>query len=120
MLHGVKKKHPELSEADLWTYAGAVSCQLMGGPEVPHRFGRTDDANGDNCPPNGRLPDASQGATHLRDVFGRMGFNDREIVVLSGGHTVGRCHITRSGYVVRNHQDNSCIAAMMGLGPAIH
>jgi catalase (peroxidase I) len=43
-------------------------------------------------PPNGRLPDASQGAQHLRDVFGRMGFNDREIVALSGGHTLGRCH----------------------------
>jgi catalase (peroxidase I) len=43
-------------------------------------------------PPNGRLPDASKGAQHLRDVFGRMGFNDREIVALSGGHTLGRCH----------------------------
>jgi len=27
-----------------------------------------------------------------------MGFNDQEIVALSGGHTVGRCHIVRSGF----------------------
>ena len=35
---------------------------------------------------------------HLRDVFGRMGFNDREIVALSGGHTLGRMHKVRSGF----------------------
>lgn len=39
-----------------------------------------------------------QGAAHLRDVFGRMGFNDQEIVALSGAHTLGRCHMTRSGF----------------------
>ena len=42
--------------------------------------------------PDGRLPDASKGAQHLRDVFFRMGFNDQEIVALSGSHTlVCRC-----------------------------
>lgn len=34
----------------------------------------------------------------MRDVFYRMGFNDREIVALSGAHTLGRGHFTRSGY----------------------
>ena len=46
----------------------------------------------------GRLPDAAQGAQHLRDVFHRMGFDDRDIVALSGAHTLGRCHKTRSGF----------------------
>ena len=27
-----------------------------------------------------------------------MGFNDQEIVALSGAHTLGRCHMTRSGF----------------------
>lgn len=27
------------------------------------------------------------------------GFNDQEIVALSGAHTLGRCHADRSGYV---------------------
>jgi len=31
-------------------------------------------------------------------VFYRMGFDDREIVALSGAHAVGRCHTDRSGF----------------------
>ena len=98
MLHLVKKKYPQISMADLWAFAGCAAIEFMGGPMPPFKFGRTDEADNSKCPPNGRLPDASQGADHLREVFGRMGFNDQEIVVLSGGHTVGRCHEVRSGY----------------------
>lgn len=47
-------------------------------------------------PPGGRLPAADKGnpmatAKGLRDVFYRMGFNDRDIVALSGAHALGRC-----------------------------
>lgn len=98
MLHEVQKKHPEISEADLWTAAGCYATEFMGGPVVPHRFGRKDAADGSACPPNGRIPDASQGADHVREMFTRMGFNDQETVALIGAHTVGRCHIVRSGY----------------------
>ena len=38
-------------------------------------------------------------ATHLREIFGRMGFNDQEIVALAGAHALGRCHADASGYV---------------------
>ncbi len=98
MLHLVQKKYPQISNADMWAFAGCVAIEFMGGPMPPFKFGRTDDADGKRCPPNGRLPDASQGADHLREIFNRMGFNDQEIVALSGGHTVGRCHEVRSGY----------------------
>jgi len=94
----VKKKHPEVSFADIWTLAGCASIEFMGGPKIPHNFGRTDDNDGSACPAHGRLPDAAQGADHIRDVFGRMGFTDRETVALIGAHTVGRCHLARSGY----------------------
>eukprot|EP00008_Paramoeba_atlantica_P010486 CAMPEP_0201492038 /NCGR_PEP_ID=MMETSP0151_2-20130828/32033_1 /ASSEMBLY_ACC=CAM_ASM_000257 /TAXON_ID=200890 /ORGANISM="Paramoeba atlantica, Strain 621/1 / CCAP 1560/9" /LENGTH=398 /DNA_ID=CAMNT_0047878687 /DNA_START=52 /DNA_END=1248 /DNA_ORIENTATION=+ len=98
MLLPIKQQHPEISYSDLWTFAGTRAVEFLGGPKVPHNFCRKDAANGSFCPPNGRLPDASQGAEHLRDVFYRMGFNDREIVCLSGAHTLGRCHRTRSGF----------------------
>jgi hypothetical protein len=98
ILMPVKEQYPELSFADLWTYTGAQAIEFMGGPKIPHYFGRSDHPDGKKCPANGRLPDASKGAQHLRDIFYRMGFNDREIVALSGAHTLGRCHIERSGY----------------------
>jgi catalase (peroxidase I) len=56
--------------------------------------------------PDGRLPNPDTGrpggadkddAAHLREVFGRMGFNDQEIVALSGAHALGRCHVDFSG-----------------------
>jgi len=97
-LQPVKEAHPEITNSDLWAFAGCTAVEFLGGPKVPVSFGRQDHANGSYCPPNGRLPDASQGAQHLRDVFYRMGFNDREIVALSGAHTLGRCHQVRSGY----------------------
>lgn len=51
---------------------------------------------------SGRLPNADMGSVgktiqHVRDVFYRMGFNDREIVSLLGAHAVGRCHTEASG-----------------------
>jgi catalase (peroxidase I) len=94
----VRRKFPELSVADLWTLAGTQAVALTGGPAVPFKMGRKDDPDGANCPPVGRLPDASQGAQHLRDVFYRMGFGDKEIVALSGAHTLGSCHRLRSGF----------------------
>lgn len=94
----VKRKFPNLSYGDLWTLAGVQAIKLMGGPDVPFGFGRSDVADGATCPMNGRLPDATLGAEHLREVFYRMGFNDQEIVALSGAHTVGSCHEKRSGF----------------------
>jgi len=41
--------------------------------------------------------EAAGPAPHLRWVFYRQGFNDQEIVALSGAHTVGRAHADRSG-----------------------
>jgi hypothetical protein len=98
LLLRVKQAHPDVSLADLYAVAGCMAVEFLGGPRIPFNFGRTDDVDNRRCPANGRLPDASQGLAHLRAVFGRMGFNDREIVALSGGHTLGRMHKVRSGF----------------------
>jgi len=98
VLEKVKEKYPEISYADLWTLAGVVAVEEMGGPKIKWFPGRTDAVSGDACPPDGRLPDATQGAPHLRDTFYKMGFNDQEIVALAGAHCLGRCHTDRSGF----------------------
>ncbi len=91
-----------MSHADIWTLAGAVAIEAMGGPVIPWKKGRTDSAKPTTVP-DGRLPNADSGsrkndAAHIREIFGRMGFSDREIVALCGAHAVGRCHTDASGY----------------------
>ncbi|KAF1991900.1 class II peroxidase [Aulographum hederae CBS 113979] len=97
-LEPVKRAHPWITYSDLWTLAGCVAIQEMGGPEIPWAPGRTDFVDDSKLPPRGRLPDAAQGADHVRHIFYRMGFNDQEIVALSGAHNLGRCHADRSGF----------------------
>lgn len=96
-LEPVKEKYPWISYSDLWTLAAACAIQEMGGPNIPWRPGRQD-RDVSFCTPDGRLPDGAKGAPHLRGIFGRMGFNDQEIVALSGAHALGRCHTDRSGF----------------------
>lgn len=67
------------------------------------RPGRNDASNAKACTPDGRLPDADKGQVgatirHVRDIFSRQGFNDREMVALIGAHAIGKCHTNRSGY----------------------
>ena len=74
----MKRVLPQISFEYLWTLAGCKAVEFfMGGPRIPFAFGRVDDTEATaKVPPNGLLPDASQGATHLREIFGRMGFSD--------------------------------------------
>jgi len=110
----------DLSYADLYTFAGAVAIKTLGchhyyhyyhhhyphyhvgGPTIKWQAGRVDSYDEKDATPDGRLPDADKGnpmktAEGLRKVFNRMGFNDQEIVALSGAHALGRCHVTASG-----------------------
>jgi len=97
-----------ITHADLYIFSGNVAIEAMGGPALPFRVGRSD-ASSSATPeadprfsPDGRLPDAdgrdTTPAQHVRNIFYRMGFNDRDIVALSGAHGLGRCHTDRSGF----------------------
>ena len=101
-LEPFKKKYPIVSWADIIQMAGAVAVENAGGPKIAMRYGRIDGgepANKEVLP--GALPPFAEGsaAAHIRAVFGRMGFSDREIVALSGAHTLGRAFKERSGTV---------------------
>ncbi|CAI0471564.1 unnamed protein product, partial [Linum tenue] len=95
LLEPIKAQFPILTYADFYQLAGVVAVEITGGPEIPFHPGRPDKSE---PPPEGRLPQATQGPAHLRDVFYRMGLCDKDIVALSGGHTLGRCHKERSGF----------------------
>ncbi len=89
-----------LSNADLWALTANVAIREMGGPRIPTRFGRVDAKSHKDSVKSqvGRLPDGDKKATHLREIFHPKGFDDREIVALSGAHTLGQCRTDRSGF----------------------
>jgi hypothetical protein len=118
LLEPVKTMFPKLSYADLWVLSAYCAIQHTGGPEIDFRGGRKDKIESKAVAP-GRLPNPERGvddgvmdvdeegrikgweksAEHIRGVFNRMGFGDREIVALiCGGHVYGRCHPEHSGY----------------------
>jgi len=116
MLEPIKDKYKSVSWADLFQMGGAVAIEHAGGPKIAMRYGRVDGPDAAACSPQGNLPDAEPndkgvyggaGGTasteakepgdHLRKVFYRMGMNDKEIVALSGAHTLGRAWKDRSG-----------------------
>ncbi|EPY32972.1 L-ascorbate peroxidase, partial [Angomonas deanei] len=117
-LEALKKKYPEISYADLWVLAAYVAIEYMGGPAIPFSWGRQDAKDGSVCGPDGRLPDASKTQDHVRDVFTRLGFTDKEAVALIGAHTCGECHLENSGFVGpwthdKNGFDNSFFTALL-------
>lgn len=91
----IKAKYQNITYADLYQLAGVVAVEVTGGPTVDFVPGRKDSLV---SPREGRLPDAKKGTQHLRDIFYRMGLSDKEIVALSGAHTLGRAHPERSGF----------------------
>ena len=100
-LKPLKKKYPILSFSDIIQMASAEAILLAGGPKIPMIYGRVDAMI---CPKEGNLPSAGKpfpgaksAGEHLRNIFYRMGFDDREIVCLSGAHTLGRGFKERSG-----------------------
>ncbi|OEL25557.1 putative L-ascorbate peroxidase 8, chloroplastic [Dichanthelium oligosanthes] len=67
-----------------WPQRGGANGSLRFDVELKHG------ANADAGP--------SSPADHLREVFYRMGLDDKEIVALSGAHTLGRSRPERSGW----------------------
>lgn len=100
LLQPIKEKYSGVTYADLFQLASATAVEEAGGPKIPMKYGREDTSGPEQCPNEGRLPDAGppSPAAHLRDVFYRMGLNDKEIVALSGAHTLGRSRPERSGW----------------------
>jgi len=111
-LKPIKDQVPLVSWADLIQMGSAVSIELMGGPRIRMRYGRVDGIPEQPAPPPFGLPDAlppfggpnpEDPAAHLRYVFYKYGMDDKDIVTLSGAHTIGRAFKDRSGTVAEGY-----------------
>lgn len=97
-LEPIKARFPPITYSDLWTFAGKVAVQSMGGPIIAWKCGRVDCTFDKRVPPNSRLPFGDKNADNIRATFDRMGFDDGEMVALLGAHGMGRCHPQYSGW----------------------
>jgi L-ascorbate peroxidase len=86
LLAEAKLAFPAVSWADLIAVGAAAAIQRCGGPVIQVGLGRTD---GTEAAPAHRLPGGWEGAGLLKSLFARMGLGPRELVVLSGAHTLG-------------------------------
>ncbi|KAI8832306.1 hypothetical protein BJ741DRAFT_667322 [Chytriomyces cf. hyalinus JEL632] len=104
-LHPVHNKYKHgITHADLWSFAGAVAVNTMGGPSTRWKPGRNDysclcQAKLENHTNN--IPNPKDDWNKLKETFGRMSFSPTELGVLSFcGHILGRAHsILRRTYV---------------------
>lgn len=113
-LKPIKDRVPGISWADLIQLASATAIEVSGGPKVPMRYGRLDGEPKEPAPAPFGLPDAlppfggplankQDPAEHLRYVFYKYGMDDKDIVALSGAHTLGRAFKDRSGTVAEGY-----------------
>jgi len=102
-LQPIKDQCPRVSWADLIQLASATAIKVEGGPEIDMRYGRQDGIPSDLAPPPFGLPGVcdkgEDAAAHLKEVFYKYNMDDKDIVALSGAHTLGRAFADRSGTV---------------------
>ena len=113
LLQDVKLKYSTVSWADIIQMAGALAVELTGGPVIDMIYGRLDAGSEYSSkvvcylfvfmimilviPQFASLPTfqhpypegAQTAESHIRNIFYRMGFTNKEIVALCGAHTIG-------------------------------
>jgi L-ascorbate peroxidase len=119
LLKPIRKRCSSISWADLIQLAGCLAVEFCDGPKLlPRmRFGRLDASSyeatlrdrstssasimstHDRYPsPKPPFPEGAKSADmHLRNVFYKMDFTNKDIVALCGAHTIGRAFANRTG-----------------------
>ncbi|GAA0183180.1 peroxidase [Lithospermum erythrorhizon] len=87
-----------VSCADILAQAAMDSSAMVGGPSWTVKYGRRDSTTASRTLANTNLPGAFSTLPTLISSFAAQGLNQREMVVLSGAHTLGqaRCLLFRA------------------------
>ncbi|KAG9150494.1 hypothetical protein Leryth_010872 [Lithospermum erythrorhizon] len=79
-----------VSCADILAQAAMDSSAMVGGPSWTVKYGRRDSTTANRALANSDLPGPFDDLATLIGSFDNKGFNEREMVVLSGAHTLGQ------------------------------
>ncbi|KAM7252984.1 hypothetical protein ACFE04_025602 [Oxalis oulophora] len=78
-----------VSCADILAVAARDSVVLLGGPSWDVKLGRKDSLNANATLALFNLPNSTRDLPNLLDQFKKQGLNEKDLVALSGGHTLG-------------------------------
>ncbi len=102
LLEMAHERFPDIGWADLIAIGATAAVQKCGGPVIEVGMGRADASEPS---PVHKLPGGYEGSPLIKNIFARMGFSPRDLVVLSGAHTLGfvqRRTFTPDTYVFSN------------------
>nr|GMC70182.1 cationic peroxidase 1-like [Ipomoea batatas]GMC99745.1 cationic peroxidase 1-like [Ipomoea batatas]GMC99749.1 cationic peroxidase 1-like [Ipomoea batatas] len=80
---------PVVSCADILAVAARDSVVALGGPTWEVKLGRRDSTTASKDAANNNLPSPFMDLSNLTDNFKNQGLNIKDLVALSGGHTLG-------------------------------
>ncbi|PIN15751.1 Peroxidase [Handroanthus impetiginosus] len=89
---------PVVSCADILAVAARDSVVALGGPYWKVQLGRRDSTSASIDTANSDIPAPSMNLPDLVATFGKQGLNVKDLVALSGGHTIGfsQCFLFRN------------------------
>ena len=97
-----------LQYGDLYTLAGVVAVEKLGGPKVAWRAGRKDLPEVE-VPPNSRMIDANiveralmKVAMYHKEVAWNLGLSEREMIAIYGARTIGGAWVKNYSFEVKS------------------
>ncbi|GJN13971.1 hypothetical protein PR202_gb00736 [Eleusine coracana subsp. coracana] len=94
-----------VSCADILAIAARDSVVILGGPNWNVKVGRRDSTTASFSGANNNIPPPSSGLANLTSLFAAQGLSQKDMVALSGAHTIGQARCTNFRAHVYNDTD---------------
>ncbi|GLU14938.1 hypothetical protein SLE2022_314770 [Rubroshorea leprosula] len=109
-----------ISCADIVAVAARDSTVALGGPSWTVLLGRRDSTTASQTAANSNLPSPSSSLSVLISNFSNKGFTAKEMVALSGSHTIGqaRCSTFRTRIYKETNIDSTFATSLRGNCPS--